>query len=391
MVSKILMSLNFLDNKEYNALGKIIRILHVLGRLDRGGAETMVMNLYRKIDKTKVQFDFIIHTTDKCDYNDEIKSLGGKIYSVPQYKGVNHLEYKKAWNVFLKGHPEYKIIHGHVRSTASIYLNIAKKYGLITIAHSHSTSSGTGLSAITKNLLQYPIRYVADYLFACSKDAGKWLYGQRACSKENFNILNNAIDLNMFKFNNELRESKRNELKIQDKFVIGHIGRFDIAKNHHFLIDIFKEIHYRNGKTVLLLIGDGELKESVEKKVAEYGLKDEVIFTGVRSDIPELLHVMDVFLFPSLYEGLPVTVVEAQASGLPCVISDNITNEVSVTSLVNKISLQRNKEYWAETVLQFQKSQMRESPQKEIKDSHYDISEVSKQYQDFIIKHYYKS
>lgn len=329
----------------------MIRILHVLGCLNRGGAETMVMNLYRDIDRTKVQFDFIIHTRDKCAYDDEIESLGGKIYRVPRYNGKNHFQYKKAWNIFFQEHPEYKIIHGHVRSTASIYLKIAKKYGLTTIAHSHSTSSGIGFSGIAKNILQYQIRYIADYLFACSESAGIWLFGKKACQKDNFYILNNAIDTQKFIYNQKKRMEKRKEFQLEDKFVIGHVGRFYGPKNHKFLIDVFKAVHERNNNAVLMLVGDGELQQSIEKKVNDLGLSNNVMFTGVRPDIPDILQFMDVFLFPSLYEGLPVTLIEAQAAGLPCIISDTITNEVCITPYIRPVSLSKTANEWAEIVI----------------------------------------
>ena len=162
-----------------------IRILHVLGALNRGGAETMVMNIYRNIDRNRVQFDFIVHTNEKCDYNDEIINLGGKIYSMPRYNGKNHIKYKKAWNNFFKRHIEYKIVHGHMRSTAAIYLSIGKKHGLKTIAHSHSTASrGNKFEKLVKNVLQIPLRYTANYLFACSEEAGKWLFGKKAIKKD---------------------------------------------------------------------------------------------------------------------------------------------------------------------------------------------------------------
>jgi len=181
-----------------SVMSQPIRVLQVFAQMNRHGSESMIMSMYRNIDRSKVQFDFIVHTTDKCDYDEEIESLGGRIYSIPRYTGTNHFLYKKAWHNFLKQHSDYKIIHGHIRSTASIYLKIAKKYGLITIAHSHNTSSGAGFSAIVKNIYQYPIRYIVDYLFACSKSAGTWLFGERACRKDNFFILNNAIDTKKF-------------------------------------------------------------------------------------------------------------------------------------------------------------------------------------------------
>ena len=211
-----------------------IRIIQVFAQMNRGGAETMIMNLYRMIERSQIQFDFIVHTNEECAYDNEIRSLGGRIYRVPRYNGKNHFEYIKSWNKFFKTHPNYKIIHGHVRSTASIYLKIAKKFGLVTIAHSHSTSSGTGFSSIVKNILQYPIRNIADYLFACSEQSGEWLFGKNASKRNNFVILKNSIDVKKFVFNERVRFEKRKELKIDDKFVIGHIGRFIPSKNHKF-------------------------------------------------------------------------------------------------------------------------------------------------------------
>ncbi|MED4375449.1 glycosyltransferase family 1 protein [Schinkia azotoformans] len=363
------------------------RILHVLGGLNRGGAETLVMNLYRNIDRTKVQFDFVVHTDEICDYNNEILSLGGKIYSIPRYKGSNHRQYKKAWNKFFIEHPEYKIIHGHVRSTASIYLRIAKKFGLLTIAHSHSTSSGSGLSAIIKNIYQYQIRYSADYLFACSKVAGEWLYGKKACKQANFFILNNAIKTQNFLFNKDKRIKKRNELNVTNKYVVGHVGRFNSPKNHDFLIDIFKLVHEKNNNSVLMLVGDGSLKQAIEKKVEKLGLVNSVIFTGVRSDIQDLLQAMDVFVFPSLYEGLPVTVIEAQASGLPSLISERITNEVKITDLVKYLPLEKGEGLWAKEVLKHSVDNInRDGYHKDIVNAGYDIESVSNWYQEFIFK-----
>lgn len=328
-----------------------IRVLQVFAQMNRGGAETMIMNLYRNIDRTKIQFDFIVHTDEQCAFDEEIKLLGGKIYRVPRYTGKNHIQYLTAWRSFFETHINYKIIHGHVRSTAAIYLNLANKHGLTTIAHSHSTSSGKGLPALAKNILQLPIRNIADYLFACSKNAGEWLYGKKACKSEKFFLLNNAIEVEKFLFNEDTRIQKRKELTIEDKFVVGHIGRFNTVKNHSFLIDIFREVHKENNNSVLLLVGDGELRSKMEQKVMDLGLSDNVLFTGLRTDVSELLQAMDVFVFPSLYEGLPVTLIEAQASGVNCIISDTISKEVKISNKIQFCSLKNPPEYWAKMIL----------------------------------------
>ncbi|WP_226675668.1 glycosyltransferase family 1 protein [Rossellomorea aquimaris] len=368
------------------------RILQVFALMNQGGAETMIMNFYRNIDRSKIQFDFLVHTQEECVYDKEIRALGGKIFYIPPYTGKNHFQYKMAWNNFFEEHPEYKIIHGHVRSTASIYLKIAKKYGLTTLAHSHSTSSGNGTSAIVKNILQYPIRYTADYLFACSKVAGEWLFGKRASKQGNFIVLNNAIETNRFAYNEGLRINKRRELKVENRFVVGHIGRFNTPKNHGFLIEIFKEIYILNPNAVLLLVGDGELKKTIEKKTYELGLNKNIIFTGVRSDIPELLHAMDVFLFPSLYEGLPVTLIEAQASGLKIFASNKITDEVAVTNLVHYCSLESTPFEWSKKIInEINEKNNRSRRFSEVKRSNYDIERNAKWLENFYLDIYVDS
>lgn len=357
-----------------------LRILHVLAGMNRGGAESFVMNVYRNIDRKKVQFDFILFRKEECDFNQEIRDLRGEIYWIPRYNGKNHFIFKRAWNKFFKEHSDYKIIHGHVRSTASIYLKIANKNGLTTIAHSHNTSSGKGLDAIVKNVLQYPIKTIADHCFACSKSAGLWLFGENT----NFHVLNNAIDTTKFIFNDNIRDGKREELGIKSKFVIGHIGRFHIQKNHTFLIDVFKELHDKNEDAVLLLVGDGELRSSIEKKIKVLKLVDNVILTGVRSDIPELLQAMDVFVFPSLFEGLGIVVVEAQAAGLPCIIADTIPQEAHVTDLIENLSLNDSSAIWTNKILE-QINHKRKDTYQEIVKCRYDIKEIVKWLEDFYL------
>lgn len=352
--------------------------------MNRGGAETMIMNLYRNIDRSMIQFDFIVHTEEKCAFDDEIKELGGKIFRMPTYMGKNHIYYKKCWNKFFDNHRNYKIIHGHVRSTAAIYLKIAKKHGLVTIVHSHSTSSGKGVLAYLKNIMQYPIRYIAEHFFACSKEAGQWLFG----NKVNFHILNNAIETKKFALNNDVRNNKRKKLQLEDKFVIGHIGRFNAVKNHDFLIDIFHNVYKKNKKAVLVMVGDGALRQSIKEKVKYLGIENNVIFTGVRSDIPKLLQTMDIFVLPSLYEGLPVTLIEAQTSGLPCIISSVVTEKVNISGLVEFISLKDSKEHWAEVILKYQSGFIREDAYKKVKKAGYDIKENAKWLESFYLHKY---
>lgn len=337
-----------------------IRILHVLGRLDRGGAETMLMNLYRYMDRSRIQFDFVIHTEDVCDYTEEVKRLGGRIYSMEPFRVSTAFRYRRQWRRFLKAHPEYTIIHGHMRSTASLYLWEAKRAGLTTIVHSHNTSSGKGLSAVVKNVLQYPLRYEADYLFSCSKLAGIWLYGKAACEKKKFRLLCNGIEPGSFRFDPVMREQKRRELldnmtcvseNKEDVLLLLHLGRLETQKNHGFLLRIMKELTAHDKNILLFLCGMGPLEQTILSQIEEYGLQEQVCLLGVRADVPMLLQAADGMIFPSLFEGLPVTLVEAQASGLPILMSDTITQEVALTELVRTLPLTASPERWAQEAL----------------------------------------
>lgn len=331
----------------------MIRVLQVLNSMGCGGAENMIMNLYRKIDKTKVQFDFLVHTEKKCFFDDEILQLGGNIYKVPYFNGMNLIEYERALDSFFSKHPEIKIVHGHLGSCANIYLRIAKKYGIYTIAHSHNTNpKKITLKNMAYRLFNLQTRKVADFFFGCSEAAGRDRFGEKIFKSEKFLTLNNAIETDAYKFDEKERDRIRAELGIKDKFVVGHVGRFSEQKNHNYLLDIFKCISDKKEDAVLMLVGGGSLEPKIRKKVEMLGLKDKVIFTGVRSDVNLLLQAMDCFVFPSFFEGLPVTIVEAQAAGLSCFISDTITKEVCISDLVKMLSINADPEIWSRAVLE---------------------------------------
>lgn len=349
----------------------MIRILHVLGSLNMGGAETLVMNLYKNIDRSKIQFDFVVHGDEKGYYEEEITKLGGKIYRVPLYKGYNHFSYKKVWKSFLKEHNEYRIIHGHMRSTASIYLNIAKKMGLFTISHSHNTSNGKGFSSMIKKILQYKIKYVADYFMGCTYEANKWLFGKRVANSNKCIVLNNGIDTTKFNYSDEKRKKSRKELGLNNEFVIGNVGRLCYQKNQEYLLDVFYEVKKIKNNSKLLLIGSGELKNELEEKAKSLDIFEDIIFLSNRNDIDCLMNAMDCFVFPSRFEGLGIVVIEAQSTGLKCVISDTIPSNVIVTNLVKTMSINVDACDWAkEIVKDFDK---REDKVKEIIDAEFDI------------------
>ena len=354
----------------------MMRILHMIGSLNIGGSQAMVMNLYRSMDRSQIQFDFIVDHPDQLYFADEIRALGGKIYTMPEFTGKNVMEVKKEWNTFFQTHPEYKVLHSHVRSYASLFLSIAKKYGVKTIIHSHSTSNGSGLKSVVKKVMQYPLRFQADYFFACSKESGKWLFGDSIVEKSNFHVVQNAIDAKKYTLKPDVRNTYRKELGLENKTAFIHVGRLHPAKNHDFLIQVFAAYVKKYPNTHLVLVGDGERRQELETMVSKLQLEDKVIFLGNRNDIAELLMAGDVFLFPSKWEGLPVTVVEAQASGLPCLVSNTVTKEVNISELVQYLPIDQGVQPWMEQLETMDFS--RKNVLNQIKAANFDIEDTSK-------------
>lgn len=383
-----LMSLAFLHRKDIRRMDKPIRILQVIGIMNRGGAETMIMNLYRNIDRTKVQFDFVVHTNEVGSFDEEIKALGGRIYHCPRYVIKNHIGYKKWWKKFLSEHSQdYIAVHGHIGSTASIYLSISNSCGLYTIAHSHSASGISTLKDVVYKLLSYNTRNVAKCFFACSQLAGIKRYGRRIVRNNKiFFVLNNAIDTEKYICNDCIKNKKDKELCIDEsQTVLGHVGRFDNAKNQIFLVNIFNELQNYNENSKLILVGNGKNFELVKEKVKFLDLENKVIMTGVRDDVNEILQTFDMFVFPSIYEGLPVSVIEAQASGLKCLLSDTVTKEVDITGNVEFMSLEKSPKEWAEKIVSMLPYE-RKNTQQKIIDAGYDIKSTSEWLTDFYIK-----
>lgn len=329
----------------------MVRILQMIGSLGVGGSQTMIMNLYRNINRDQVQFDFIIDHPEYMYFEKEIKALGGKIYTMPTFQGKNVVGVRRAWGRFFEEHKEYRVLHSHVRSYAFLYLPIAKKYGLKTIVHSHSTSNGSGWIALVKSLLQYPLRYQSDYYFGCSKKAGIWLFGEKIVSSRRYYMLKNAIDIKRYVFSQEIRKQYRLALQADENTTIYiHVGRLHISKNHVFLLDVFSELVKGKEKSLLVLVGDGELKEMIKKRIHQLGISKKVVMLGNRNDVPELLQAADCFVFPSKWEGLPVSVVEAQAAGLPCFVSDTVTREVCISSLVQYFRIDQGTDVWVDAM-----------------------------------------
>ncbi|RYC51431.1 glycosyltransferase family 1 protein [Flagellimonas olearia] len=377
-----------------------IRILHVLTIMNRGGAETMVMNYYRNINRELVQFDFLLHRKETGAFDNEILSLGGKIYRMPSISPKNYFKYQKELEQFFDEHPEYQVVHSHLNALSSIIFRVAKKKGIKTrIAHSHlavepfvflkvfkpNTDIKATIKDSTQSLIRRRVRHLATHYFACGEKAGDWLFGKS--NRDKVEIINNAVNAKDFLYNPEIRKKVQNELGLEGRKIIGHVGRFNEQKNHFLLIDIFHSLLQKNPNCTLLLVGDGNLRSKIQNKVKQLGITKEVVFLGLREDIPELLQAFDLFLFPSLYEGLPVTLIEAQASGLKIVASDTITNEVDLTGLITFCGLTDPIDHWAEEVdknLTYERKNMLNS----IVQGQYDIVENARNLQEFYLKIY---
>ncbi len=337
-----------------------LRVAQIMGKWLGGGVESVVMNYYRNIDRSSVQFDFICDSDSTDIPYDEIKALGGEVYLVSPYQKV--FAYRKAL-VKLFREKKYQIVHSHLNTLSVFPLSAAKKAGVkIRIAHSHST---TNKKEWKKNLLKQILRpwskVFANNYFCCSELAGRWQFGNKAYDEGKVFLLRNSIDLEKFRFNDDLRKSKRKELGIpEDVFVVGHIGRFMPQKNHSFLIDIFKSLHEKDDKTLLVLAGQGPLFEDIKNKVEAMKLSDSVMFLGQRNDVSEIYQAFDVFVLPSLYEGLPVVIVEAQGTGLKCLTSDKVSMESKISDDLDFISLD-GIDLWTDRILALRNYQRKDN------------------------------
>lgn len=329
-----------------------IRIAQMMTDMNYGGVEMVVMNYYRHIDRTKVQFDFFALEGSTIPQREEIEKLGGRVYIVPKYTHL--ISYEKAIQKLFREN-KYQIVHCHMNTLGVFAMYGAKQAGVpIRILHNHSTA---GKGETKKNIVKYLLRPFATlfptHLCACSQYAGEWIYGR----DRKFKVINNAIDIRKFSYNAEQRETLRKELGISDKFVIGHIGRFCYAKNHNLLIDIFAELVKKKEQAVLLLIGEGELEEEIRRKVEKLGIDDKVIFLGRRNDAYRYYQAMDLFLLPSRYEGLPVVGVEAQAAGLPCIFSAEVTSETKLLVSTIFVSCDAEVDEWTNNVIKLSKTE----------------------------------
>lgn len=343
------------------------RILQVVTYMDMGGIENLIMNYYRRMDRSKVQFDFLMHRIEPTYFDEEILALGGRIYRLPPIHPKTYTAYRRELKKFFDEH-HYRVVHAHNNAYSMFVLREAMRHGCqVRIASSHCAFPKLGLiHRLTYDYCRSKINRYCTQRLACSVPAGQWLY-----SGADFDILPNAIDAERFRFSEQVRQRYRAELGLGDAFTVAHVGRLNHAKNHDFLLAAFAEVLKKEPSAKLLLIGDGELRIPLEAAATQLP-NGAVIFMGARTDIPQLLQAADVFAFPSHFEGLPVTMIEAQAAGLPCVMSDRITNECIVTDLVRVLPID-DPAVWADAILT-----MRDKPRTDcfakIQASGYDIT-----------------
>ena len=352
------------------------RILQVVTYMGRGGIEAMLMNYYRHIDRSLIQFDFLVHRDFRADFDDEIEALGGHIYRIPPMNPASG-SYRKALADFFREHP-YRVVHCHLNYMSGVILAAAKKAKVpVRIAHAHTASMAPGWKQAVRRLYKNLIPSTATHLFACSTEAGRAVFGDRA-----FSILPNAINASAYTPDDTLRAKVRAELSLRDAFALMHVGRMVYAKNHEFLLDVFEQVLAKEPSAKLVLVGDGELRSEIEAK-AKALPEGSVLFLGTRTDISELLQAADVFVFPSRFEGMPVTMIEAQAAGLPGIKSDTITDECVVTELVKSLPIDDPK-VWAEAILSM-KNVPRTDRLTEIQASGYDITAAAEKLTHFYL------
>lgn len=384
-------------------MSKPVRVLQYGSVVGGGGIGAFLINLYREIDKSRVQFDFLHHMTDAgVDKRtlDEIESLGGRVFGIPQLRR-SPIEARRQINEVIAT-TGVDIIHCNMTLlTQLIPVKIAASVGIPVIVHSHCTTrsfqKGLLESALSfdldlfadnltlythkinqKKIQNYPCEY-----FACSKAAGIGMFGQKISDAGKVFVLNNAIQTRKFTYNVEKSQSAKLELGLEGKFIIGNVARFDYQKNHDFMIDVFAEVRKQCTEAVLLLAGDGIRKAEIEAKVRDMGLAKSVMLLGNRSDVPDLLQAMDIFFLPSHYEGLPVVLIEAQAAGLPCFISEAVTREADMTGICEYISLDKPTSYWAGEIMKYANGYERKDTYADIVKAGYDAAHTAEYMADY--------
>ena len=365
----------------------MLRVLHSVSNMARAGIETMLMNYYREIDRSQIQFDFLANKPVPGEYDGEIHDMGGRVFVSPGLNPVHFPRYKRFMADLLHSNPEIRIVHAHNEAMGYYALKSAKDAGIaVRIAHAHNTQIIRDYKYPLKLICKRLLPGAATDYWSCGRDAGIYYYGEERWNASGF-ILRNAIDVSKFAFRQEERERLRQLHGLEKCFVIGHVGRFNVQKNHSRLLDIFAEIAKAVPEARLALIGTGELEPSVKEKARAIGIQDKTLFLGQMADVSEWYQAMDCFVLPSLFEGLPVVGIEAQASGLPCVFSDRVTDEVILSPGARRLSLDAEDTEWAREIMTTRQSEMKRTQGMDVvRQAGYDIHEEARKLQEIYLE-----
>ena len=365
----------------------MLRVLHSVSNMARAGIETMLMNYYREIDRSQIQFDFLANKPAPGEYEEEIRSMGGRIFVSPGLNPLHYPQYKRYMADLLHGNPDIIIVHAHNEAMGYYALQSAKDAGVrVRIAHAHSTRIIQDYKYPLKLICKQLLPGAATDYWSCGREAGIYYYGEKRWNASGF-ILRNAIDVSRFAFQPEVRERLRQVNGLENCFVIGHVGRFNVEKNHIRLMDILAEIAKAIPDTRLALIGTGELEQAVKEKARAVGVQDKTLFLGQMADVSGWYQAMDCFVLPSLFEGLPVVGIEAQAAGLPCFFSDRVTDEILLSPEARRISLQADDAEWAREIIAARQSEVNRNQGKDVvRQAGYDIHEEAQKLQEIYLE-----
>lgn len=359
------------------------RILQVLTTTNKGGAETMVMNCYRAIDRTKFQFDFLVHRSERGDFDDEIEQMGGRVFHTIPIRPWSYLAYFNELDKFFREHKgEFVAVHAHLQENSCFALKYAEKYGVKNrVSTSHAADRNRDRKFLFRKFAMLFGEKSITHKLACGQEAGECLYGDNA----QFVVMHNPIDVNKFAYNEELRNHIRLERNWTNKLIIGNVARFGYPKNQSFIVNVFKEVLNKNPNACLVFVGHGPDMPFVKDKVHQLGLDECVFFEGLQSDIAKYLNAFDVIIHPSVFEGLPISIIEAQTSGLKCLLSDTIDKNTDVTGNVEFLTLKENAEVWAEHLLDIASYERKDCSQK-VSQAGYDVKVGVEQLIDYYTK-----
>lgn len=364
---------------------KPIKVLAIVYKLVPAGLENRLMDILRCIDTDRVVIDVFTYQLEQGVYDEEVRRLGGTVYYNPPLTIKNMFWYVRYFRDFLIEHPEYKIIHAHQDAWCSVFCKGAYLAGVpVRIAHSRTAISSSSINYMAKNLIKLPTKKYANYYFAVSGKAGRWLYGNKLFEQGEVQVWPNAIDASKFYYNKAIRQKIRDMYGWNDRYIVMHVGNFTPPKNHPFILDVFNEIYKKDKTALLVLVGTGD-RTRIDERIMTHNLDSAVTLLGSRTDVNELLQGADVFLFPSIFEGLPGAMIEAQAAGLPCVMSDTIAEEIKITPNLTVLSLNESKEDWADSVLKY-KDFNRKDVSDFIKEQGFDIHSLTERLSQFYEK-----